>query len=106
MFASRLAYGVLFPLPRWSKRTIRYFSGVEEAAHLAVGPSAGPAVEEDDRLAGRVPALLEVELVQVGDAEPAGPVRLDLGVEPADGILHQVGHANLRAHPDRTPGAE
>ena len=77
--------------------------GVEEPPHLAVRSAAGSAVEEDDRLARRVPALLEVELVQVGDAEPSGPVRLDLGVEPADGVLHKVGHANLQVHPDRCP---
>ena len=50
---------------------------IEEAAHLRVGPAARPAVQEHRRLAVRVAALLEVELVDVGDAQKARAVRFD-----------------------------
>ena len=39
---SRLAYGVLFPQPRWSKRTIRYFSGWKKRRIFGSVPPPGP----------------------------------------------------------------
>jgi hypothetical protein len=58
---------------------------IEEPAHLRVGAPARAAVQEHGGLAVGIAALLEVDLVQLRDAEKAGPVRLDRWVEaPAD----------------------
>jgi hypothetical protein len=40
-------------------------------------------VDEQDRLAVRVARLLEIDLVEVGDPQHAGAVRLDLRIEAA-----------------------
>jgi len=57
--------------------------GIEEAALLRLGAAARAAVHEDHGLAVRVARLLEVDLVQIGDLERPGAVRLDLGIEGA-----------------------
>src|SRR5207253_3125477 len=62
--------------------------GIEEAAHLRLGPAAGAAVHEEGRLPLRVPRLLPVDLVDVSDLQAPRPVRRDLGVELA--ALHVV----------------
>ena len=42
VFASRLAYGVDFPQPRWSKTTMRYLSGWKKRRTLGSDPPPGP----------------------------------------------------------------
>ena len=68
---------------------------VEEAPIRRVDTSAGPAVEEDGRLACRVADLFVVELVQVGDAETAAPKRLDRRIEVLVAVLVLVVHCIL-----------
>ena len=60
---------------------------VEEAPVDRRDPGAGPAVEEDDGPPAGVPDFLDVQLVEVGDAEPEGAVRLDLGKERPDVLM-------------------
>jgi hypothetical protein len=57
--------------------------GVEEAAVSQVAGTSRTAVEEDDRLAVGVAALLPVDLVDVGDLQHARAIRFDLRVEGA-----------------------
>ena len=42
VFASRLAYGVLFPQPLWSNITTRYFSGWKKRRTFGSDPPPGP----------------------------------------------------------------
>ena len=42
VFSSRLAYGVLLPQPRWSKRTMRYVSGSKKRRSFGSVPPPGP----------------------------------------------------------------
>ena len=55
--------------------------GIVIAAHHRVRAAAGSAMQQHGRLAGRVAAFLEIDLVQRGDLEPSRAVGNDLGVK-------------------------
>ena len=77
---------------------------VEEAAVKRRETRAGTTVEEDDGLPGRVPRLLDVDLVEVGDAEPEGVERLEGGEEVGHGEgLYGVRNVSLRGREVRLP---
>ena len=50
---------------------------VEQPPDRGLEPSARPAVQEDNRLAGRIATLFPVNLLTVADIQHAGGVRLD-----------------------------
>ena len=55
--------------------------GIVIAAHRRVRAAARPAVQEHRRLAVRIAAFLEIDLVAAGDLEPPRPVRDDFREE-------------------------
>ena len=82
---------MLLPHPRWSKSTMRYAFGSKNRRCDGSVPTPGPAVKEHHRLAVRIAALLEVELVHVRHAQTARAIRLDGGIGDATLGLHQRG---------------
>ena len=62
-------------------------TGMEEAALLGFGAATGAAVQEDDRFSSGSSAFFEVNLVDGGDREHAGAIRLGGRVEPGERIL-------------------
>src|SRR5205807_6531417 len=70
------------------------FLRVEEAPLFRIRAPAGSAVQEDDRLACGISALLVIELVHGRYFQLPGVIRLDGWVQPGDGILADrfVGH--------------
>ena len=73
------------PAPRWSKITTRQWPGVEEAAVHRAGARAGPAMQEQHRLAARVAHLLPIHDVPAGERQQAGLIGRDIGKEVATG---------------------
>ena len=67
---------------------------VEQPAHLRIQRSAGPAVQEDCRLARRIPALLPVDLLAVAYIEHPAGVRLDRWVQRVGSSV--LGHCVVR----------
>src|ERR1700740_2088551 len=59
--SSSLALGVLLPQPRWSKSTTRYRSGLKNRADELGLPPPGPAMHDDDRLAGERAVFLPID---------------------------------------------
>src|SRR5262249_16411635 len=57
--------------------------GIEQSAHLDVRAAAGAAVQKDRRLAARIAALLEVDLVQIRDLEETYAVGFYGGIQAA-----------------------
>ena len=73
---------------------------IEVAVVDRVDAAARPAVQEDERLAARVAALLEVDRVQLRDLRDPRAVRLRLGKEIAQAFRRRFHAAKL----PRTPG--
>ena len=56
---------------------------VEEPSLARIGAAARATVQEHHRLAGRVAALFPIDLVQIGDAQPAAAVGFDRWIQVA-----------------------
>src|SRR5687767_8994807 len=54
---------------------------IEQAPQLGMQPSTRPTVQEDCRLACRVPALLPIDLLAVTDIQHPAGVRLDRWIQ-------------------------
>ena len=63
--------------------------GIEEATIVGNQARAWSTMKKHDGLAVRIPALLVIKLVHIGDAEVAAVVRFDLGIK-CSACLHIV----------------
>ena len=76
---------------------------IVRAPHRRVGAATRPAMHDDDRFALWIAAFLEIDAVQIGHFQRAGPIGLDLGVErpSAHRFGRRVGHGVLSSKLDR-----
>jgi hypothetical protein len=65
-------------------------AGVEEAAMHRPSPGAGPSVQEQGRLAARIPDLLPVHDVAARQGQQAGFERRDIGEKVATGHASNI----------------
>src|SRR5262249_11180764 len=77
---------------------------IEEGTHLPVCAASRAAVEEDGRFAGRITALLVIDLVQIRHAQKARSQRTHRGIQaPSVHRILSICRARSSRHPAHRP---